>query len=348
MKYNLLLLAAAAAVQASPFPQGVTAKLTPSGAAPSGCTGGYNGTFGVVVMNMTMASGSQKVSSISDGQPQATPKVTQLSDGQPQATTKPAPVSQISDGQPQATTKPAPVSQISDGQPQASTGKTTVAPVTQISDGQIQATTMTMKKTMPAVTQINDGQIQATYSKYSAVTQLSDGQPQAPTKTAAPVTQISDGQIQATTMVTKTSALVSQISDGQPQATTKGSAVSQISDGQPQATKSGAKMAVATQMVSCSGPGVLNLTLSNGVMIDSEGRTGYIAANYQFQFDKPPQAGAIYTAGWSVCGNGSLALGADNTFYQCLSGDFYNLYNKNWAPQCVPVTIDVLMLETCS
>lgn len=33
----------------------------------------------------------------------------------------------------------------------------------------------------------------------------------------------------------------------------------------------------------------LTLTLQNGLLKDALGRTGYIAANYQFQFDGPPQ-----------------------------------------------------------
>ena len=57
----------------------------------------------------------------------------------------------------------------------------------------------------------------------------------------------------------------------------------------------------------------------------------YIAANYQFQFDAPPQAGAIYTTGFSLCSNNSLALGGSAIFYQCLSGSFYNLYDRDWA-----------------
>jgi len=86
----------------------------------------------------------------------------------------------------------------------------------------------------------------------------------------------------------------------------------------------------------------LVMTLSDGVLTDSKGRTGYIAANQQFQFDGPPQTGAIYTSGWSVCSNGSLAIGADAVFYQCLSGTFYNLYDENTAAQCSPVYIDVI------
>jgi hypothetical protein len=35
-------------------------------------------------------------------------------------------------------------------------------------------------------------------------------------------------------------------------------------------------------------------------------------------------------------------------FYQCRSGSFYNLYNENWAPQCSPVTINVLELINCT
>jgi hypothetical protein len=92
----------------------------------------------------------------------------------------------------------------------------------------------------------------------------------------------------------------------------------------------------------CGTPGFLTLTLANGVLKDAQGRTGYIADNYQFQFDAPAQTGAIYTAGFSVCGNGSLALGGSNIFYECLSGDFYNLYDRHWAAQCEPILIDVL------
>jgi len=86
----------------------------------------------------------------------------------------------------------------------------------------------------------------------------------------------------------------------------------------------------------------LEITLSGGVLKDAQQRTGYIASNYQFQFDGPPQAGAIYTSGFSVCGNGSLALGGSAIFYQCYSGGFYNLYDRHWAAQCSPIYIEVI------
>lgn len=85
------------------------------------------------------------------------------------------------------------------------------------------------------------------------------------------------------------------------------------------------------------------LTLADGILKDSQGRIGNIVANDQFQFDPAPgQAGAKYTSGWSVCSNGSLAIHGDTSFYQCLSGTFYNLYDNNDAAQCSPVHIQVI------
>ena len=86
----------------------------------------------------------------------------------------------------------------------------------------------------------------------------------------------------------------------------------------------------------------LEITLKDGVLTDSKDRTGYIAANNQFQFDKPAQTGAIYTAGWSACGNSSLALGGTTVFFQCLSGDFYNLYDESTGDQCNEVHINIV------
>ncbi|KAG8531315.1 uncharacterized protein KY384_002944 [Bacidia gigantensis] len=92
--------------------------------------------------------------------------------------------------------------------------------------------------------------------------------------------------------------------------------------------------------VACGGEGSLILTLNGGKLLDSKGRTGYIASNRQFQFDGPPQAGAIYTAGWSVCeSNKHLSLGGNDTFYNCLSGTFNNIYDQSQGNQCYPVYI---------
>lgn len=89
--------------------------------------------------------------------------------------------------------------------------------------------------------------------------------------------------------------------------------------------------------------GSLSLTLGQSVLSDEAGRIGSIVANRQFQFDgPPPQDGAIYAAGWSITPDGVLALGDQTTFYQCLSGNFYNLYDENVAEQCNQINLQVV------
>ncbi|OQO08463.1 hypothetical protein B0A48_06333 [Cryoendolithus antarcticus] len=89
--------------------------------------------------------------------------------------------------------------------------------------------------------------------------------------------------------------------------------------------------------------GKLEISLADGVLTDSSGRIGNIVANHQFQFDPAPgQAGAIYTGGFSACGNGSLAIGGSAIFYQCLSGNFYNIYDESQGKQCSQVYINIL------
>lgn len=86
----------------------------------------------------------------------------------------------------------------------------------------------------------------------------------------------------------------------------------------------------------------LTIMLTNGVLKDSDGRTGYLASNMQFQFDNPPQAGAIYTAGFTICSNGSLALGNDALWWSCLSGSFSNIYYESQGGQCKEVTLQAI------
>ncbi|KAL8339713.1 hypothetical protein RB601_006020 [Gaeumannomyces tritici] len=92
----------------------------------------------------------------------------------------------------------------------------------------------------------------------------------------------------------------------------------------------------------CGTEGVLVMSLKDSVAKDALDRTAYIASNFQFQFDGPPQAGAIYTAGFSLCPNGLLALGNSTQFWQCKSGEFWNLYDRNWAAQCDPVVFKAM------
>ncbi|CAB4254620.1 similar to Saccharomyces cerevisiae YKL163W PIR3 O-glycosylated covalently-bound cell wall protein required for cell wall stability [Maudiozyma barnettii] len=367
MQYKKTLATAALATSAlaAYVPSEPWSTLTPSATYKGGLTN-YASTFGIAVEPVASAAASSKakrdaISQIGDGQIQAatTTKTTkaavsQINDGQIQAATTTAKatkaaVSQINDGQIQAATKAtkAAVSQINDGQIQAATK----APVSQIGDGQIQAATKA------AVSQIGDGQIQAATKTAAAVSQIGDGQIQAATKAA--VSQIGDGQIQA---ATKTAAAVSQINDGQIQAATK-AAVSQIGDGQAQAaTKTataGASQDTDGQVqnkdssnpvtnVSCKVDGTLEMSIKDGILTDGKGRVGSIVSNRQFQFDgPPPQAGALYAAGWSITPEGNLALGDQDVFYQCLSGDFYNLYDESIASQCHPVYLQAIDLVAC-
>merc|ERR1711939_155828 len=116
-------------------------------------------------------------------------------------------------------------------------------------------------------------------------------------------------------------------------------------DGEFQITiVNGSSTAMAKRQTStCGQANLLTAKLADGVLTDAQGRIGSIVANYQFQFDgPPPQAGALYTAGFSVCQNGTLAIGGSAVFYACKSGDFSNLYDRAWAAQCEPVFLNVL------
>ncbi|RCK56316.1 putative cell wall mannoprotein PIR32 [Candida viswanathii] len=100
--------------------------------------------------------------------------------------------------------------------------------------------------------------------------------------------------------------------------------------------------------VACYTNATLRMTLNKGILRDSDNRIGCIVSGHQFQFDGPtPQHGAIFAAGWSVTKEGQLALGDSTKFYQCASGNFYNLYDEPIAFQCHPVTLDVVELIEC-
>jgi len=89
--------------------------------------------------------------------------------------------------------------------------------------------------------------------------------------------------------------------------------------------------------------GTLKISLKDGKLTDQAGRTGYIAGNYQFQFDSPVQANAKETDGFGLCSNGSMSLMGSTVFYQCKSGDFYNLYSQSTGAQCIPIHIQATM-----
>ncbi|KAL9003740.1 MAG: hypothetical protein Q9188_003404 [Gyalolechia gomerana] len=87
------------------------------------------------------------------------------------------------------------------------------------------------------------------------------------------------------------------------------------------------------------------VTLEGGVLTDQDGRTGSIVANSQFQFDDPVQQDALFTSGFSICQNNSLAIDGSTIFYQCLSGTFYNLYQQRQGAQCNEIYINTIACE---
>lgn len=330
MKYFLTTATIITAAIAAYVPSDPWTDLTPSAPAPTGATTDHTHAFGIQIITISAAK-RDVVNQIGDGQIQK--QTSETLSHPPAPTTTAQVVNQIGDGQIQHQTTAQVVNQIGDGQIQH---QTTAQVVNQIGDGQIQHQT-----TAQVVNQIGDGQIQhqttaapPTPTTASVVNQIGDGQIQHQTTAASVVNQIGDGQIQhQTAHNTSTATVASQISDGQIQATGL--------PADPNAGQSGAGEACLTE-------NSLTMNLKGGILKDSKGRIGAIVANRQFQFDgPPPQAGSIYAAGWSVTKDGKLAIGSTTTFYQCLSGDFYNLYDENVAAQCSAVELGVIDLVKC-
>lgn len=348
MKYSTLVSIAAfiSTSLAATVPDEHYSTLSPSAKIPSGASTDFSGTFGIQVVTVESASALSTDTATStltrnDNKKEATP-VAQITDGQVQHQTTGgvSAIKQISDGQVQHQTNAAqPIAQISDGQIQhQTTAKATATPVQQINDGQIQHQT-----TVQPVAQISDGQIQHQTAKATAtpVQQIGDGQIQhqttaAAATTASAVKQINDGQIQHQTTTAENVAKAQ--SDGQAIATGSPSSNSTLSDDDDSSS---------TIPKACSSANNLEMTLHDSVLKDTHERWGAIVANHQFQFDGPiPQAGTIYSAGWSIK-DGYLYLGDSNIFYQCLSGDFYNLYDENVAKQCSAVKLSVIEFVNC-
>lgn len=318
MKYATVLTSASLAATAlsATVPSEPWTTLTPTASAPSGASTDHGKKFGIQIKTLSSAGASSSVT------PGAIKRdnVNQIGDGQIQHQ---SPTSTA-----QSSSKASVVNQIGDGQIQH---QTAASAVNQIGDGQIQ------HQTASVINQIGDGQIQ----HQTAQT--------APTTTASAVNQIGDGQIQHQTA--NNASAVNQIGDGQIQHQSA-NAASQIGDGQVQQPTGSASPANNSSdgaiPTACSSDNNLSMTLKKSVLNDSKGRVGAIVANRQFQFDgPPPQAGSIYAAGWSITKEGNLALGDQTVFYQCKSGDFYNLYDKNVAHQCSAVELSVIDFVQC-
>ena len=356
---------------AATVPSAPWSTLTPTGAIPTDASTDWSHSFGIQIETIEVASqlatetgtiaGKKRdvVNGLSDGQPNVIPTASYsiLSESV-------APVAQITDGQIQHQTTAAAaaasvVNQITDGQIQHQT-TAAASVVNQIGDGQIQHQTTAAAASV--VNQIGDGQIQhqTTAAAASVVNQIGDGQIQHQTtaQTVAGVNQISDGQIQnpSTTLLSSVAG-AAQITDGQVQATNTVAAESRLPTNATVATSGSSDPVVESDSAepedtniqeACYSSNNLAMTLQDGLLADSKGRVGAIVANRQFQFDgPPPQAGTIYAAGWSISSDGYLTLGDADVFYQCLSGDFYNLYDENVASQCNAVKLKIINFVDC-
>ncbi|MCJ1469619.1 hypothetical protein MMC07_008254 [Pseudocyphellaria aurata] len=337
MHYSLAVLAVAAIVTANPvaLPQAVTEKLFPTGTAPPACKPTLKGSFGIAAsaLEPTAAAVKRAESSTLECEPLTLAHVSQIIDGQCQKAI--TPVTFLSVNQ---------------------TGKCQWAQATSSSDGtllhpviNIAQPTSTTKPVeapptvtpVPVVTPTPAATSSTPSLPPPASTPSSPSLPPPPPPPPSP----------------STSASSSSSPPPPPPPPPPSSTASSISAPAPPPAPVSTSSAVAPPadeteyrhpIVYCEQPGSLAITLEDGVLKDQSGRTGYIAANYQLQFDGPPQAGAIITAGFSVCNNGSLALGGSAVFYQCLSGTFYNLYDRSWAAQCSPIIINTLMLKHCA
>ena len=238
----------------------------------------------------------------------------------------------------------------------------TLAPVTQIDDGQIQHRTTTSSSTRDRTTTTTNTRCANRSGKSASVSipttstsTSTTGQPATPTSTLSNrlITLPTPNASTTTTTTTTTTTNTTSPAHIQPSTPPSPLAITQPSVSpipQPR-----------LNLVSCLTESTLRLTLTNHTLLDALDRTGYIASNYQFQFDKPPQSGAIYTSGWSACPvkdpseptaagfnfGLTLALGGSTTFWQCLSGSFYNIYTEKVAGQFNAVEIRIVGFVQC-
>ncbi|KAG0679249.1 hypothetical protein C6P40_004333 [Pichia californica] len=310
MRFSLSVLSVIASAMAATVPSSAWTTLTPTAVAPSCAVTDYPSSFGIAISTITTEVNIKAKRDVA----------TQINDGQIQATT---------------------------GTEQESTVATTT------SSSSTKETSTTVENADYTVTED-----QTLYVSYSG----SSAKASAATNPAVIVTQIGDGQIQIpnpTPIVTE-SYIVSSNSETTSTSTSylpitssssfsyrSISSKSESSKTSSQASSSSCPTGSIAKEATCKSKSDLAMTLEDGLLIDSAGRIGSIVANRQFQFDgPPPQAGAIYAAGWSI-DDGHLVIGEDYIFWECLSGTFYNIYDESIGDQCIPVTLNVIDLVDC-
>ena len=318
--------------------------LSPDGKVPDGATTQFTSKFGIAINPITSSVALTSVNTGSEGMH----AVTQIGDGQLQAAT----------GTIKTENRPV-ITQIGDGQIQGSTetntAKQAINVVTQIGDGQIQATTLT---TVTRSSTTNDADVVTT--KITKVVKSYVVVPYTENDTASSSTEsveTSDKHTSSSSEATSASDEPTTYITVTPTATvTQAITTLNLPTLAPTTVIVEKRLVEETATVlfdkrelpfTCSSDSALTMTLEDSILRDAKGRIGAIVSNRQFQFDgPPPQAGSIYAAGWSII-DGKLALGDSTTFYQCLSGDFYNLYDQSVAPQCTAVELDIILYEDC-
>ena len=99
----------------------------------------------------------------------------------------------------------------------------------------------------------------------------------------------------------------------------------------------------------CDAEGVILHFDSNGLLRDQLNRIGYIADNFQFQFDLPVQSGGYGEKDFGKykdpkTGDILLTWRGSQDFYRCRSGIFDNLYSQSIGGQC---NVTQIMIFPC-
>ncbi|OAG43158.1 hypothetical protein AYO21_02444 [Fonsecaea monophora] len=353
---------------AQPQPQAVTAVIPPPQPPPPGCAGTFPGVFGIALTNISVpASPSETNPADKLRERQEVPPVPIFTMGA---------VSQIGDGQVQGGMHTTTITM----------STTSMAPVSQIGDGQIQAPVVTAV----SGTYATEASLVVAPTSNVPVPFPPRGSNQSATPTKPPTVLEQACGVSTRLNLSPTfplplpspspssSSLQPSIPAPSSSSSTSPSSTNDSTTSITPSTSPTPSPSPRLSLVSCLTDSTLRLHLRDNNLYDAFNRTGYIASNYQFQFDGPPQSGAIWTSGWSICpvdtsnnnndlsprssssptpagetstvednGIRTLALGGTTTFWQCLSGDFYNLYTENWAAQCSPVELRVVRLVDC-
>jgi hypothetical protein len=315
MQFSLAVLSVIASAMAATVPSSAWTTLTPTGSSPSCGVTNYSSSFGIAISTITTEVNIKAKREVA----------TQIGDGQIQGTTE------------------------TEAATETATPTTSAEQVGQTTETTIENADYTITEDQTLFVSYSGSSVIASAATNPAViiTQIGDGQVQIPNPTPI-VTEsyiVKSSEGSATTSTTYY-PITSSSSFSYRSISTKSVPSASSSSSSASASTCPTGSAIAKK-ATCKDENDLSMTLEDGILIDSKGRIGSIVANRQFQFDgPPPQAGAIYAAGWSI-DDGHLVIGDDHIFWECLSGTFYNIYDESIGDQCTPVVLNVVDLVDC-